>query len=53
MLEGWLPKAGSPALGGGQSVPENQFFDNTSYVGGFDGTSDWTEVWTHQPMGGQ
>ncbi|MFH0736878.1 MAG: T9SS type A sorting domain-containing protein [bacterium] len=42
----FLPKAGSPALTGGATPPNDGFFDvNATYVGAF-GTQDWTLGWT-------
>lgn len=34
-------------------IIDNQFFDTTTYRGGFDGRGDWTVGWTHQVTGGQ
>jgi len=47
MLENWLPKTGSPALGNGV-VPSDSFFDDVDYIGAF-GDTDWTEGWTEFP----
>jgi hypothetical protein len=41
---GWMPAAGSPALGIGPG-PSDTFFAATDYAGAFDGTADWTEGW--------
>jgi hypothetical protein len=41
---GWMPAAGSPALGIGPG-PSDAFFTATDYAGAFDGTTDWTEGW--------
>jgi hypothetical protein len=55
MLDGFMPMADSPALTDSVNVTEvtgNQYFDYTSYRGGFSGTNDWTAFWTHQVTGG-
>lgn len=45
----FLPKAGSPALTGGATPPNDGFFDTSAtYVGAF-GTEDWTKGWTAYP----
>ena len=52
----YMPDANSRALRDSVNIAEitgNEFFDNTSYRGGFDGQSDWTSGWTHQVTGGQ
>ena len=41
---GWMPQAGSPALGIGAG-PTDSFFETVDYAGAFDGTTDWTEGW--------
>jgi hypothetical protein len=38
--------AGSPLASGG-SVPPDSFFEQVSYIGAFDDTTDWTAGWTH------
>ena len=48
-----MPLSNSPALMGGVQIIDNQFFDATTYRGGFDGRGDWTIGWTHQVTGGQ
>jgi len=53
MLDVYMPMPGSPALMGGVQITDNQFFDFTSYRGGFDGMSDWTAGWTHRVTGGE
>jgi hypothetical protein len=40
------PNSGSPLLTGG-AAPPDAFFEATTYVGAFDGTTDWTAGWTH------
>ncbi len=55
-LTNYMPNANSRALRNSVNIAEitgNQFFDNTSYRGAFDGLNDWTEGWTHQVSGGQ
>jgi len=37
--------AGSPALTGG-TTPPNTFFDNVTYHGAFDGSTNWASNWT-------
>ncbi len=45
----FAPSTGSPLLTGGQA-PSDSFFEAASYVGAFDGTTDWTAGWTrHDP----
>ena len=45
MLAGWLPKAGSPAIGAG-AASEDTWFDFVDYVGAFaDQNDDWTKGW--------
>jgi len=57
MLDGFIPMSGSPALGNGLRVVDlatgapDQFFNNTTFSGGFDGTNDWTKGWTFDPLG--
>ncbi len=41
----YQPGAGSPLLSGG-GTPGNPFFDQVTYIGAFDGTTDWTAGWT-------
>ncbi len=41
---GWMPGAGSPAIGIGAG-PTDAFFTQADYAGAFDGTTDWTEGW--------
>jgi hypothetical protein len=36
----------SPLASGGE-VPADSWFEDVSYVGAFDGTTDWTAGWTH------
>ncbi|GAA4892769.1 hypothetical protein [Ferrimonas pelagia] len=49
-LDGHQPMANSPALGGGHPnlAGVNTFFDDTNYIGAFDGNpdNDWTRGWT-------
>jgi len=55
-LNVYMPTANSRSLSDGVNIAEitgNQYFDNTSYRGGFDGMNDWTSPWTHQVTGGQ
>lgn len=57
MLDGYQPMAGSPALIDGVRVVNLEtgepveFFDFTTYRGAFDGTNDWTQGWTYDPLG--
>ena len=45
-LDGFLPRAGSPVLQGGQ-VPADSFFQPVTYRGAFAGAhDDWTAGWT-------
>lgn len=48
MLDGFMPMPGSPLLTGGQ-VPNDPFFVPVSYVGAFDGVTDWTAGWIYNP----
>jgi hypothetical protein len=42
------PQAGSPALTGGATPPNDGFFDVTAtYRGAFSATNDWTRVWVN------
>jgi len=56
-LDGFMPTAGSPALGNGlrvvnlESGQPDLFFNDTTFSGGFDGTNDWTKGWTFDPLG--
>ncbi len=52
-LDVYMPTPGSPALMGGVDIITSEYFDYTSYRGGFDGMNDWTVPWTHQVTGGQ
>jgi hypothetical protein len=45
-LDGYMPRRGSPLLSGGSS-PNDPFFVPTTYVGAFDGVSDWVKGWTY------
>lgn len=38
--------AGSPLASGGVT-PSDSFFEQVSYIGAFDATTDWTSGWTH------
>jgi hypothetical protein len=40
-------------LTGGVDITTSEYFDYTSYRGGFDAMNDWTIGWTHQVTGGQ
>lgn len=57
MLDGYQPMSGSPALSDAVQVSDlgsgasDNFFDNTSYRGAFDGVNDWTRGWTHDVTG--
>lgn len=53
LLDVYMPLPSSPALMGSVQIIDNQFFDNTTYRGAFDGVNDWTVGWTHQVTGGQ
>jgi len=48
LLGGYIPAPNSPALANGYNVANNVngWFDNVSYIGAFDGTTDWTKGWT-------
>lgn len=48
LLGGYIPAPNSPALGNGYNVANNvdPWFDNVTYIGAFNGTTDWTEDWT-------
>jgi hypothetical protein len=39
-------EGGSPLASGGQA-PSDSFFDDATYIGGFNTTDDWTAGWTH------
>jgi hypothetical protein len=52
-LDGYMPTSNSRSLRDAVQITDNEFFDNTSYRGGFDGRHDWTVPWTHQVTGGQ
>ena len=52
-LDVYMPTAGSPALSGGVTITDSEYFDSTVYRGGFDGKHDWTVPWTYQVTGGQ
>ncbi len=43
LLNGWLPKAGSPAFGKGVT-PQDFFFEEVDFVGAF-GSEDWSQGW--------
>ena len=43
-LDGWVPAAGSPLLGAGDT-PSDPWFEATDFVGGV-GADDWTAGWT-------
>lgn len=48
MLEGFLPKAGSPVLDAGVPITNDAFFAPTRYLGAFrDVNDDWTRSWTY------
>ena len=49
LLGGYMPAATSPALGKGYNMQNfvDPWFDNTNYIGAFDGATDWTKGWTH------
>ena len=57
MLADYIPMSGSPALSGAIQVfglgtgDSDDFFENTSYRGAFDGNNDWTRGWTHDVTG--
>ncbi len=41
------PSAGSPALSGAASPPQDRFFvENADFIGAFDSQYDWTKGWT-------
>lgn len=45
--DGFTPRSGSPLLGNGADVSEeNDFFVATDYIGAFDGDNNWMEGWT-------
>jgi len=49
MLNGFIPMAGSSALGLGSNAgitDPGSFFETVDYAGAFDGTTDWTDGWT-------
>jgi len=47
MLDGFVPKAGSPVLGKGSS-PEDLFFDDVNFIGAIGSSrEDWTTGWTN------
>lgn len=48
LLGGYIPAPNSPALGNGYNVSNSvdPWFDDVTYIGAFDGTTDWTEGWT-------
>ena len=48
LLGGYTPAPNSPALTNGYNVSNNVdgWFDTVNYIGGFDGTTDWTKGWT-------
>jgi hypothetical protein len=48
MLDGWMPRAGSPLLGTG-ATPDDGFFTEVDYKGAFDGSNDWTAGWIYTP----
>ncbi len=45
----FAPAAGSPALTGGATPPDDGFFDTTATFRGAIGTVDWTAGWTAYP----
>lgn len=48
MLDGYLPMANSPVLGGGRLIPDG-FFEPAPYAGAFGGPDgDWTRAWTYR-----
>lgn len=61
MLDGWMPRAGSPLLSGGATPPalanavaadgsnDDSFFLRVDYIGAFDGVNDWTQGWIYNP----
>jgi hypothetical protein len=46
----FVPAAGSPALTGGATPPNDGFFDTTVTFVGAVGTDDWTAGWTSYPQ---
>jgi len=52
-LDVHMPMPGSPALIDSVDITTSDFFDYTSYRGGFDGSNDWTIPWTFRPTAGQ
>ena len=45
--DGFTPRSGSPLLGAGVDVSEeNDFFAATDYIGAFDGDNNWMDGWT-------
>lgn len=49
LLGGYIPAPNSVALNNGYNVANNVngWFDDVTYIGAFDGTTDWTKGWTH------
>lgn len=43
LLNGWMPKMGSPVLGAAQQL-EDFFFEPVDYLGAFD-SQDWSQAW--------
>jgi hypothetical protein len=39
-------ESGSPLASGG-AAPSDSWFQSVTYIGGFDGSNDWTAGWTH------
>lgn len=46
----YLPTAGSPALSGGLTPPNDGFFDTSATFVGAMGSTDWTAGWTAYPQ---
>lgn len=47
MLDGWLPKAGSPLLIDTDVTPDDLFFDEVDFIGAVKSAKeDWTKGWT-------
>lgn len=49
LLGGYIPAPNSVALNNGYNVANNVngWFDDVTYIGAFDGTTDWTKGWTY------
>lgn len=48
LLTGFIPAANSPALTNGYNVANyvDNWFDNVTHIGAFDGKTNWTQGWT-------